>query len=104
MRSAYRFAWATGMSRSSSGATTSVGAVIRRRRRSSFGSDRYGTHENRASDVASRYAAMIASMSGAPAGAVPADAVPAGWASAGVGGGSWNSIVTNLAGGIRQMP
>ena len=54
MREAYRRACATGISRSSDGATTSVGAVIRRSRRSSLGLVRYGTQQNRASAVASR--------------------------------------------------
>ena len=51
---AYRWACSTGISRSSDGATTSVGALIRRSRRSSFGLFRYGVQQNRASDVASR--------------------------------------------------
>jgi hypothetical protein len=54
MRSAYRFACWAGMTRSSSGATTRAGAVIRRRRRSSFGFAMNGFQQKRARAVESR--------------------------------------------------
>ncbi len=65
--------------------------MIRPSRRSSFGSDMNGTQQNRASEVASRYAAMTASRSGGAPGA---------GGGAG-GGGVWNSVAADL--GRRQQ-